>query len=147
MKQIAKLKQSWIWPEAVRKLAIAKREGYTLNICAGASGFGDVQVDLDPADAAVLKMDMRDLEFPDEAFDTVVIDPPWKLGYYQRFKPFYEAVRVCKIGGKIIYNATWIPHANNTEIEEVWVRRDSHWGNVSVITIFRKTGPTPAVKE
>ena len=102
-----------------------------------------VQVDLDPENAAVQKMDMRSLEFDDETFDPVIFAPPWKLGYHQRFRPFYEAVRVCKVGGKIIYNATWIGHAENTEIEEVWVRRDSHWGNVSVITIFRKTAPSP----
>ena len=69
-----------------------------------------------------------------------VSDPPWKISYYERFKPFFECVRVCKVGGKIIYNATWIPMtpSKDVKLEEVWVRQDNDFSNVSVISIFRK---------
>lgn len=114
-----------------------------MHICCGSSEIGDVFVDLDPQRPDIVKADMRELPFETNEFDNVIIDPPFKLGYYQRFRPFYEAVRVAKIGGLIIYNATWIPYANNTELVDVYVRRDSHWGNVSVFSIFRKTAEDP----
>ena len=138
MKKIAKLEDSWVWNDTVSKFVEKHIEGYSLHICAGRSEIGDVRVDLDPQTPEVGKADMRDLPFEDEQFDTVIIDPPWKLGYYQRFKPFYEAVRVCKVGGRIIYNATWIPHSDQCKLDFVVVRRDSHWGNISVISVFRR---------
>jgi hypothetical protein len=139
MKKIAKWVKAWEWPQEVTDEVEALLEsGRTLNICAGASRLGDVKIDLDPKQADVQKGDMRDLQFADETFDNVIIDPPWKLGYYQRFRPFYEAVRVTKIGGLIIYNAVWIPHSDQCELLDVYVRRDGHWGNVSVFSIFRR---------
>ena len=139
MKKIAKWIESWEWPEDVtNEVEQLLEPGTTLNICAGSNRLGDVKIDLDPQKADVQKGDMRALEFLDESFDNVIIDPPWKLGYYQRFRPFYEAVRVTKIGGLIIYNATWIPHSDQCELLNVYVRRDSHWGNVSVFSVFRR---------
>ena len=139
MKKIAKWIKSWEWPEDVtNEVEQLLEPGTTLNICAGSNRLGDVKIDLDPQKADVQKGDMRALEFLDESFDNVIIDPPWKLGYYQRFRPFYGAVRVTKIGGLIIYNATWIPHSDQCELLNVYVRRDSHWGNVSVFSVFRR---------
>ena len=107
MKKIAKWIKSWEWPQEITDNVEALLErGETLNICAGASRLGDVKIDLDPQNADVQKGDMRDLQFENESFENVIIDPPWKLGYYQRFRPFYEAVRVCKRGGLVFYNAT-----------------------------------------
>ena len=144
MKRIAKWIKSWEWPDEISENVRSLLEpGQTLHICSGNSDIGDVKIDLDPRRADVQKGDMRDLQFETNTFDNVIIDPPWKLGYYQRFRPFYEAVRVAKIGGLVIYNATWIPYANNTELLNVYVRRDSHWGNVSVFSVFRKTGEDP----
>lgn len=140
MKKIAKWIKSWEWPQDITDNVEALLDpGNTLNICAGNNRLGDVKIDLDPKkNQGILKMDMRSLEFDDETFDNVIIDPPWKLGYYQRFRPFYEAVRVTKIGGVIFYNANWIPHSDYCELINVYVRRDSHWGNVSVISHFRR---------
>ncbi len=148
MKKVAKWIKSWEWPQEITDEVRARlKPGITLNICSGASPLGDVKIDLDPQKADVQKGDMRALEFEDESFDNVIIDPPWKLGYYQRFKPFYEAVRVCKWGGLIFYNANWIPHSDECELLEVYVRRDSHWGNVSVVSIFRRTKEVKTLEE
>jgi ubiquinone/menaquinone biosynthesis C-methylase UbiE len=138
MKKVAQIEDSWVWPDTVQEFVKDHIEGHSLNICAGRSELGDIRVDLDPQNAEVQKADMRELPFEDESFDTVIIDPPWKLGYYQRFRPFYEAVRVCKVGGRIIYNATWVPHSEQCKLDFCVVRRDSHWGNVSVISVFRR---------
>jgi hypothetical protein len=139
MKKIAKWIKSWEWPQDISdNVESLLQEGYTLNICAGNSRLGDIKIDLDPKNQDVQKMDMRNLDFDDETFDNVIIDPPWKLGYYQRFRPFYEAVRVTKIGGDIFYNATWVPHSEQCKLLNVYVRRDSHWGNISVISHYRR---------
>lgn len=139
MKKVAKWVKSWEWPQDITdNVEELLDPGSTLNICAGTNRLGDVKIDLDPKSENVQKMNMRDLQYPDETFDNVIIDPPWKLGYYQRFRPFYEAVRVTKIGGNIFYNATWIPHSDQCSLVNVYVRRDSHWGNVSVISHYRR---------
>ncbi len=144
MKKVAKWIKSWEWPNEISDNVRSLLEpGKTLHICAGNSDIGDVKIDLDPKRADIQKGDMRDLQFQSNTFDNVIIDPPWKLGYYQRFRPFYEAVRVTKIGGLVIYNATWIPYANNTELLNVYVRRDSHWGNISVFSVFKKISEDP----
>ena len=144
MRKVAKWIKSWQWPQEITdNVEKLLDQGETLHICAGVSKLGDVKIDIDPKRPDISKGDMRDLQFESNRFQNTIIDPPFKLGYYQRFRPFYEAVRVTKIGGKIIYNANWIPHAENTELLNVYVRRDSHWGNVSVVSEFRKTGEDP----
>jgi len=113
-------------------------DGRTLNVCAGESDVGDVKLDAEPRRDDVQEADMRDLPVGDASFDTVVSDPPWKLGYYQRFKPFFECVRACKPGGRIIYNATWVPESDDTSLEMLRVRQDEEFSNASVIAVFRK---------
>lgn len=132
------LRDSWIWNKSVEEFVQGFVRGYSLNVCAGSSRIGDVRVDLDPKDKSVLKADMIDLPFENETFDTVIQDPPWKIGYYRRMKPFFECVRVCKVGGRIIYNAYWIPTSKAVQLERVEIRQDKPWTNTSVISIFKK---------
>jgi len=132
------LQQSWIWNHTVEDFIKERINGYTLNVCAGASKLGDVRIDLDPMDSSVIKGDMRGLPYPNCHFDTVIEDPPWKIGFYQRAIPFFECVRVCKVGGRIIYNAYWLPSSKAVELEELWVRQDRHFTNTSIISIFKK---------
>jgi len=132
------LKQSWVWNKPVEDFIKEKIKGYSLNICAGLSKLGDVKIDLDPKDKSVIKSDMKKLPFPDCTFDTVISDPPWKIGYFDRWKPFFECVRVCKVGGRIIYNAYWIPWSKKVELEGIWVRQDKPFANTSIISIFKR---------
>lgn len=138
MKNKVILKDSWIWNKTVEKFIKNKIIGYSLNICAGKSKLGDVKVDLDPKDKSIIKADMKNLPFEDESFDTVIQDPPWKIGYFDRWQPFFECVRVCKVGGRIIYNAYWIPTSKLVELEEIIVRQDGAFTNTSIISIFRR---------
>ena len=138
MKKETILKESWIWNETVEAFIKDKIKGYSLNVCSGMSGLGDKKIDLDPRDRSIIKADMKNLPFDDETFDTVFSDPPWKIGYFDRWKPFLECVRVCKVGGQIIYNAYWIPWSNQVELKELWVRQDRPFTNTSVISIFER---------
>ncbi len=138
MKQHEILKDSWIWNGTVEDFVKSKLEGHSLNICAGKSIIGDVKIDLDPQDRSVIKGDMRAIPYPDNTFDTVIQDPPWKIGFYHRMRPFFECVRVCKIGGLIIYNAYWVPKSNWVSLEETHIRQDKPFTNTSIISVFRK---------
>jgi len=138
MKNKVTLKESWIWNKTVEEFIKNKIIGYSLNVCAGISKLGDIKVDLDPKDKSIIKADMKKLPFEDETFDTVIEDPPWKIGYFDRWQPFFECVRVCKIGGRIIYNAYWIPTSKLVELEETIVRQDGAFTNTSIISIFRR---------
>jgi ubiquinone/menaquinone biosynthesis C-methylase UbiE len=138
MKNITKLQKCWIWNKSVEEFVKSKIKGYSLNACAGKSPLGDVKIDLDPKDRSVIKADMKALPFDDNTFDTVIQDPPWKIGYYDRWKPFFECVRVCKVGGTIIYNAYWIPESKIVKLKEVFFRQDGAFTNTSVIAVFEK---------
>jgi len=132
------LKQSWVWNKTVEEFIRNKIKGYSLNVCSGLSHLGDKKIDLDPQDRSIIKADMKNLPFEDETFDTVFSDPPWKIGYFDRWKPFLECVRVCKVGGQIIYNAYWIPWSKQVELVDVFIRQDSPFTNTSVISVFKR---------
>ena len=141
-----RLQQVWVWNDSVTEFIRSRLQGYSLNICAGKNPLCSVNIDLDPADRSILKGDMRLLPFETDTFDTVISDPPWKIGYYERFRPFFEAVRVCKVGGTIIYNAYWIPMCPSGDVSEpeTWLRQDKNFTNTSVISIFKKVKRNPA---
>lgn len=138
MKKNTILQESWVWNNDVDTFVRSLIQGRTLNACAGKSTIGDIKIDLDPANKSVLKADMRDLPFENESFDTVVQDPPWKIGYYERMRPFFECVRVCKVNGLIIYNATWIPESQSTILIRTYVRQDNSFATTSIISIHKK---------
>jgi ubiquinone/menaquinone biosynthesis C-methylase UbiE len=134
------LQEAWVWPEKVSKeiRAYIFGRGISLNICSGLSNLGDVKIDFDPKNPAVQKGDMNNLPFKDGIFSVVISDPPWKLSFFKRMRPFFEAVRVCKSGGRIIYNCTWRPVSKFVELEKAIIRTDNNWACVSVIWIFKK---------
>ena len=86
---------------------------------------------------------MNKLSFPDNTFDTVISDPPWKINFFKRQKPFFECVRICKVGGTIIYNCTWRPASKYVRLKEVFVRTDAPWAGISYIWIFEKIADIP----
>lgn len=140
-----RLQQSWVWPSSVVEFVKEHLTGKTLNVCAGTNPLCSVNLDLDPKNRGMIKGEMRLLPFPSNTFDVVVSDPPWKIGYYERFRPFFECVRVCKVGGLIIYNAYWIPMtpSGDAELLETWIRHDSNFTNTSIISVFRKVADNP----
>ena len=133
------LTESWIWNGTVHDFVKEKIKGYSLNACAGKSSLGDVKIDLDPQDKSITKGDMINLPFENETFDTVIQDPPWKIGFYKRWKPFFEFDGVCKVAGQIIYNAYWIPTSKAVKLTQTFIRQDKAFTNTSIISVFEKT--------
>jgi len=121
----------------------SKASGYILNCPCGNSRIGNVLCDIDPKFDDVLRVDYNFLPFEDNTFDTVVQDPPWKISFYKRMKPFFECVRVCKVGGNIIYNAYWVPQSKYVKLKEVYLRQDGQFTNASIISIFEKIKDIP----
>lgn len=139
---------AWRQPEDVDRYLRDRCEGRVLNVCAGKSPLGDVQVDADPQQPGVIPADMRQLPFKDSTFDTIIFDPPWKIGYYRRMTPFFECVRVLKPDGLLLMNALWMGESENTVIDgEPVVRADDEWANISVIVPHRKQPGQTALPE
>ena len=138
MKSEHRFSQGWAWPPDVREWVEEHIDGYTLNICAGRSRIGDVKVDMDPRLDPDVVADMNDLPFEHGTFDSVVSDPPWNLDYFDRREPFYEAVRMLKPGGILIYNAPWKPTSSWVTLEDSFTRVDDDWAEVSVLWQFRR---------
>jgi Methyltransferase domain/ParB-like nuclease domain len=137
-KRNAMLTASWLWPEPVETFVRSRMTGYTLNVCAGMSDIGDVKVDLDPKQPDVIKADMADLPFADESFDTVISDPPWKINWFDRWRPFFELVRVCRVGGRVIFNSYYVPWSKQIQLLELYVRQDERFANASVLSLFER---------
>lgn len=138
------------WEAEIEDFVKQRIRGYTLNVPCGTSKLGDERLDLDPNLSMRQAYDFfkDQLPFPDNTFDTVISDPPWAVGHYFRPKLFFTLVEKCKIGGQIIYNATWIPTSKYTRLKETWIRQSYQFSNVSVISIFEKTGhPEPKKPE
>ncbi len=133
------------WEKEIEDFVKERMKGYTLNVPCGQSKLGDVRLDIDP------KLSMRgaynffkdEIPFEHNTFDTVISDPPWKIGHYFRPMLFFKLVEVCKVGGIIIYNAPWIPTSKYVELKETWIRQSSQFSNVSIISVFKKIADVP----
>ena len=138
-------RSAFIWEKEIEDFVKENMKGYSLNVPAGQSQLGDVRLDIDKNLTMFEAYDMfkQKLPYPNNTFDTVISDPPWKMGHYLRPRLFFELVRVCKIGGKIIYNATWIPQSKHVKLIETWIRQSASFGNVSIISIFEKISKCP----
>ena len=141
------LRKCWVWSETVTDVVKGFVKGYTLNCPCGVSKLGDVRADIEPRDVDVVKADMNCLDFPDNTFDTVISDPPWKINFFRRQKPFFEAVRVCKVGGRIIYNCVWRPTSKYVKLRKAIVRTDAPWLQASIIWVFEKIADVPKKNE
>ena len=137
-------REAWAWERPIEQFVQSRIEGKSLNVCSGSSLIGDVKIDVSPRkqwffeNNGMVKADMMELPFANESFDTVICDPPWKMDFFKRPSQFFELIRVCKTGGNIIYNATWIPESNAVKLKEIWIRKSARFGTVSALCVFRK---------
>ncbi len=147
VRQLA-FREAFLWEKEIENFVEKKMKGYTLNVPCGKSKLGNERLDIDS------KLSMREaynmfkdkLPYENSIFDTVISDPPWKMGHYFRPRIFFELVRVCKIGGQIIYNAVWIPTSKHTKLIETHIRQSSQFSNVSIISVFEKISKCPEEK-
>jgi len=75
-----------------RAFLTSRRIGSTLNVCCGTDRTGDLRVDVDPKMSPEIVADVKHLPFRDQAFETVICDPPYSM--FARFKWTGELLRV-----------------------------------------------------
>ena len=134
-----KFKKSMIWEPSVEEFVKQQISGYTLNVPCGDSLLGNERVDMDAERNPTKIADMNEIPFANNTFDTVISDPPWHINFFHRPRQFFELIRVCKVGGKIIFNATWVPTSKAVELKEVWIRQSTDFSNASMLSVFEKT--------
>ena len=121
-------REAFAWEKEVEDLVKENMQGYTLNVPCGKCKLGDERLDIDPnmSMREAYNMFKQKLPYKNSVFDTVISDPPWKIGHYFRPRLFFELVRVCKVGGRIIYNATWIPTSKYTRLVNCFIRQSNN---------------------
>ena len=129
--------KAWSWPAEVEQFIAEMCEGYTVHVCSGSSEMGDLRIDkYMPADKAA---DMLKLPLQNWIADTVICDPPWGVPRHLRARLIYELRRIMKIGGKLIFNAPWMPRAPGLELENIWIAESTApMNDCGVISVFRK---------
>ncbi len=139
IKEKYRWRQSWRFPRYVEEwFKEFCSHGHSLNVCCGRSNIGDVRIDLDPNSTATIISPYHKLPLEDCTFDRVMSDPPWYIPFFHRMWPFYELVRVCKVGGLVAYNATWIPASKSVALMDTYVRQDTDFGIASIVSVFQK---------
>lgn len=130
-------RRNWSWPPLVEVRIETHLRSLSLHVCSGASRLGDVKVDMFmPAD---IKADMFHLPLRDSSFETVLVDPPWKIENTLRPSLLWELRRVVKEGGQLILNSFWIPNIPGMELEKVLLGRPPvMWGLLSAFGFYRK---------
>jgi len=94
------------------------RETPLLNVCSGASHWGDVTMDkYEPAD---VQGDWTQLPFERDSFGAVFADPPWDAAYRKPVADFVkEALRVAPVAYLM---APWLYCAAWCDVTNVWYR-------------------------
>jgi len=90
-----------------------------LNVCSGATAWGDVTMDkYEPADVGG---DWTALPFENDSFNAVFADPPWNAAYKKDVAAFVrEALRIAPVA---YIMAPWIYGGKIARLTDCWVRQ------------------------
>jgi len=131
-----KFKKAWSWPASVESFLQSLLISPSLHVACGESQLGDVRIDLImPAD---VRGDMFKLPFRNNAFASVLIDPPWHMAYHLRPRLAKELARVLRPQGRLIFNAPWRIGLQSLQLAEVWWADAPAWRNYPIIQVYKK---------
>lgn len=125
----------------LRRWFLSRMRGRVLHLCCGYTRFnvGEINVDISPNSAADIIADMFNLPFPNDYFDTVVSDPPYKLAYDKRHAFTSEILRVIKKqkGSRILLKLDFIPYFKDFGLTELHIYQGKrYWANVGLLMRF-----------
>lgn len=134
-----------LWPENIEQFLTTLFVGRTLHVCCGKSQLGDVRLDLNEPNADIRcdASNMRE-HVSDEAFETVLCDPPYNGKFQWNHDLLSELARVAS--RRIIFQHWFIP-ATPTGLYKkaqekfalvdafVWQPR-TYFGRVQVVSVF-----------
>lgn len=138
-----------LWPESIEDVLQTLFIGRTLHVCCGKSMLGDVRLDLNEptADIHCDAADMREF-VADDAFETVLCDPPYNGKFQWNHDMLSELSRVAS--QRIIFQHWFIP-ANSQGLYKkaqsrfaltqtfVWQPK-TYFGRAQIISIFDRYG-------
>ncbi|KKM68014.1 hypothetical protein LCGC14_1465210 [marine sediment metagenome] len=131
-----------LWPEEVSALLETLLIPKTLHVCCGKSRLGDVLLDAHEPNVHV-RADATKLPFRDEAFNTVLCDPPYNGKFQWNHDMLSELSRVA--ARRIVFQHWFIPadpmgqwkkwHKFRLSSVYVWQPR-TYFGRGQLITVF-----------
>ncbi|KKL73533.1 hypothetical protein LCGC14_2073950 [marine sediment metagenome] len=131
-----------LWPEEVSAFLETLLIPKTLHVCCGRSRLGDVLLDLHEPNVHV-RADATRLPFRDEAFNTVLCDPPYNGKFQWNHDMLSELSRVA--ARRIVFQHWFIPadpmgqwkkwHKFKLSSVYVWQPR-TYFGRGQLITVF-----------
>lgn len=125
----------WRWSKQEEKIVHDKCIGSVLHVCCGKSKLGDVRIDL--FEKSDIKADAFHLPIKDRAFDTVVCDPPWNLGFNMKF--WREIRRVAK--KRILYIGLSSIDPGRGWSQPIFRVIERMWGfQLKVLCLYNKVG-------
>lgn len=135
--------QKVLWPEAVEATLGDLLVGKSLHICCGESKLGSVRLDRYAPNVDVVA-DASQLPFPDEAFDSVLCDPPYNGKLQWNHDVLIEMARVAK--SRIVFQHWFMPIAPDGSFKKarsewklsavyVWQPR-TYFGRVQVVSVL-----------
>jgi len=126
--------------KTLRRWFQTRVNGLSLHLCYGRTRLdGCVNVDIVKTDAVDVVADMFHLPFRDNAFDTILSDPPYKLAYNKR--PFFinemTGVAKKKKGSSIVLKLDFIPYFPEFGLSELYIYQGRrYWAHVSLLLKF-----------
>ena len=134
--------EAFTWTGSIQRfLNEVVRERPLLNVCSGATLWGNVTMDrYEPAD---VRGSWTALPFADESFAAVFADPPWGAGYKTEVARFLsEATRVAPVAYLMapwLYGAAWL------KTDRVWVRQLPGVNATVSVTRYVRAKKAPAI--
>lgn len=120
-------RDGWRWPKDIRRW-FARELSDIVDPCpqpiahipCGSSKLGELRVDAFHPGANV-RADFFHLPFRDGSIGTIVSDPPFNLDSRERIAFHKELMRVLRVGGRLLWQAPWLPPEGPFEIERVTI--------------------------
>jgi hypothetical protein len=135
-----------LWPESIEQFLSTLFVGRTLHVCCGKSKLGDVRLDRDIANEPDIVCDAANMRayVADDAFDTVLCDPPYNGQFQWNHDLLAELARVAR--RRIIFQHWFIPATPQGLYKKaqerfalsavyVWQPR-TYFGRVQVVSVF-----------
>jgi hypothetical protein len=136
-----------LWPEQVEAVLardLAEIGGRSLHVCCGKSRLGSIRLDLDLENRPAVVADANRLPFANDAFDTVLCDPPYNGRMQWNHDMLTELSMVAS--RRIIFQHWFIPATKDGLYKKahekfglarlyVWQGR-AYFGRAQLITVF-----------
>lgn len=128
--------EAFSWPSNIQTfLETIIKEKPLLNVCSGATSWGDRTVDL--FEKADLHQDWTALDFPADTFGAVFADPPWDAAYKRQCSLFMH--RALRIAPVVYLMSPWVYGSADAELTNAWIRHHPGVNQIIAITRYQRS--------